>query len=256
MEHWYIIVANLEDHVGYVENTPVKLIELHPENYRTVRSIAGTEWYCGEEELQEISFVTDPVQFAKDMARMFYETRIEGESLYENEDVPREFIERVVDSPLHREIILRDIEADILWDLGMSPDDFQNEYGGYEYFAERHHDYEFAIDAHCERVWEVYNSDKERDRKDMEGSLNFQYEEAPEPQPVVLVTVEGGQIQHVGSNVPNTTVGIIDYDTVEDEGVRVEPAYHFHTFGDAISEPRSANEEQAYTELTSKIQII
>lgn len=49
----YVIVENLSDHVGY-DGENVQIIEAHEEDYFTVMNDRGDQWYCGEEELQEV----------------------------------------------------------------------------------------------------------------------------------------------------------------------------------------------------------
>ena len=49
----YTIVENLEDHVGY-KGEEVKITRKHDNDFFTVMNDRGDQWFCGEEELQEV----------------------------------------------------------------------------------------------------------------------------------------------------------------------------------------------------------
>jgi len=64
----YQIVKNIDDFVGY-KGQPVKIKGTHEDNYFTVMDSNGNEWYCGEEELQEIKTDTQPLYKVLDSKR-------------------------------------------------------------------------------------------------------------------------------------------------------------------------------------------
>lgn len=130
----------------------------------------------------------DPIEFAKQLADLLYEMRSESESLYENEEIPKEFINSVIDAPIHIEVMKRAMEADILWEIGLEPERFKNSAGEYEYEYWMY-DYAFAMDSHAERTWAIQSGKSDADRVKLQTSISFNTK-PPEGKKAYLVNVD------------------------------------------------------------------
>jgi hypothetical protein len=100
-----------------------------------------------EEENREAS--TPEENFARTNAEIIFQTRIEGEGLYVDDEMSKEFIESIVDDRYHSDIIKDMIRRDILNDVTLNPDNFdKDEDGNFTYDASMS-EYGFAIEEYC-----------------------------------------------------------------------------------------------------------
>jgi hypothetical protein len=85
----YVISENIDDHTGYVENTPVIIIETLPDNYFHVQDEKGNIWFVGEEELTAL-----PPQPSKEVLqpgqKYHIDMEFEGERLVDDVTVIEE----------------------------------------------------------------------------------------------------------------------------------------------------------------------
>lgn len=59
MEQKFLMVLNIDDHVGYAEGEPVEIVEGLPDDYFTVQDKNGNQWHVGLEEIKAIHAATD-----------------------------------------------------------------------------------------------------------------------------------------------------------------------------------------------------
>jgi hypothetical protein len=92
---------------------------------------------------------TDECYFARTNAKTIFEICIEGEFLYEDEEMSKEFIESIVDNPEHAERIKELIRLSILKDVMEHPEDFKKDEHGHFTYDYTMRDYGHAIDSYC-----------------------------------------------------------------------------------------------------------
>ena len=100
-----------------------------------------------EEENREAS--TPEENFARTNAEIIFQTRIEGEGLYVDDEMSKEFIESIVDDRYHSDIIKDMIRRDILNDVTLNPDNFDRDSNGDLTYDASMSEYGFAIEEYC-----------------------------------------------------------------------------------------------------------
>jgi len=96
---------------------------------------------------------TPEEEFARENAQNIFEIKIEGEFLYESEDMPKEFIEKIVDDSYHADIIKAKMRQAILEDLEKNPNEFQRDENGKLTYDAEMMDYGYVINEHCLEEW-------------------------------------------------------------------------------------------------------
>jgi hypothetical protein len=106
-----------------------------------------------EEERDLNSITNSPEEeFARQNAENIFQIHIEGTCLFDEESnggMPRDYIEKIVDDPLHMLIIKDQIRRDILNDLRVNPDNFDRDENGKLTYDATMYDYGFAIEEYC-----------------------------------------------------------------------------------------------------------
>ena len=100
-----------------------------------------------EEENRDAS--TPEENFARTNAEIIFQTRIEGEGLYVDDEMSKEFIESIVDDRYHSDIIKDMIRRDILNDVLLNPDNFDKDQDGNFTYDASMSEYGFAIEEYC-----------------------------------------------------------------------------------------------------------
>ncbi len=108
-----------------------------------------------DERSDKLDTETDEEYFARTNAEIIYQMRIEGTFLYENEDIPEEYIKSIVDDPEHAKKIKAIISANILKDVTNHPDNFSKDARGHFTYDATMYDYGFAIDDYCEKQFKA-----------------------------------------------------------------------------------------------------
>jgi hypothetical protein len=88
-------------------------------------------------------------KFARENASIIFQMHIEGTGLYENEDLPEEFIKTIIDDNMHASLIKNLIRRDILNDFRINPDNFETDPDGNLTYDASMYDYGFAIEEYC-----------------------------------------------------------------------------------------------------------
>lgn len=151
----YRIVANLDDHEGY-KGEELKVITNHGNDYYTVQNDKGLTWMVGEEELEII--LPKEEKFAKDMSVLLYEMRIEdinGTILTDsqNEQIPVDFIDKIIDDPKHADIVKTLIYESVLDAVKAAPRTFMNAESHYEYTSDCY-DHAYLVDSYVQAKYE------------------------------------------------------------------------------------------------------
>jgi hypothetical protein len=94
---------------------------------------------------------TDEEYFARINAENIFQMRIEGVSLYMDEEISKEFIESIVDDKEHAAIIKDIIRRNILRDVMNDSNDFMRDSEGCLIYDSTMYDYGFAIEDYCRR---------------------------------------------------------------------------------------------------------
>ena len=104
-------------------------------------------------ELEEERDASTPEEeFARTNADIIYQMHIEGTVLFDQEsngDMPKEFIEKIIDDPMHSSLIKNLIRLDILNDLRVNSDNFDRDDNGKLTYDATMYDYGFAIEEYC-----------------------------------------------------------------------------------------------------------
>lgn len=107
---------------------------------------------CLIDSLQEYA-ETPEQKFATENAQLIFEIAIEGEALYEDDEMPKEYIEEMIDDSFHMLIIKAKMRQAIFRDVTMYPKDFKrDENGKYTYDAEMS-DYSGVITIYCRELF-------------------------------------------------------------------------------------------------------
>jgi hypothetical protein len=104
-----------------------------------------------DEEKREES--TPEENFARTNAEIIFQMRIEGEGLYTDPEMSKEFIESIVDDRYHADLIKDAIRRDILNDVRVNPDNFDRDADGNLTYSADMQDYGFYIEEYC---WEQF----------------------------------------------------------------------------------------------------
>jgi len=91
--------------------------------------------------------------FARENATIIFQMRIEGEGLYENDDMSKEFIESIVDDSMHASAIKNKIRLRILENVTDLPDEFQRDENGKFTYDSTMMDYGFEIEEYCREIY-------------------------------------------------------------------------------------------------------
>lgn len=94
---------------------------------------------------------TPEEKFARTMADIIFQMHIESSSLYEDEDVPKEFIESIVDDDYHSTTIKNNIRLTIL-------DDINNNVISELKYTPEMYDYGYEIIDYCRHMYNIYNN--------------------------------------------------------------------------------------------------
>jgi len=100
-----------------------------------------------DEEKREES--TPEENFARTNAEIIFQIRIEGEGLYTDPEMSKEFIVSIVDDRYHADLIKDAIRRDILNDVLLNPDNFDRDSNGDLTYSADMLDYGFYIEEYC-----------------------------------------------------------------------------------------------------------
>ena len=92
-------------------------------------------------------------KFARENAEIIFQMRIESWSLYENDVMPKEFIEDIVDTPEHAKDIKNLMYATILKDVTENPGEFQKDEIGNFTCDHTMYDYGNVIEDYCQIIY-------------------------------------------------------------------------------------------------------
>lgn len=99
---------------------------------------------------------TDEEFFARNNAQSIFWMHIEGTGLYEEEEIPEEFIKSIVDDPVHAANIKDKIRRDILKDVQTNPGNFDRDPEGKLTYDYTMYDYGYATIEYCrDRYYET-----------------------------------------------------------------------------------------------------
>lgn len=90
-------------------------------------------------------------EYAEAMSQLLFEMRIESDFI--TEDVPEEYLNKIVDDPKHQVLIKKRIYDNVLEDAKRSPDNhkFEGEFG----YNTDTYDFAHAVDAYVEELYEA-----------------------------------------------------------------------------------------------------
>ena len=112
------------------------------------------------EKEEERDASTPEEKFARENADTIFQMHIEGTGLYENEDLPEEFIKTIIDDGMHASLIKNLIRRDILNDFRVNPDNFERDSDGNLTYDASMYDYGFAVEEYCrEKYYEGKTQD-------------------------------------------------------------------------------------------------
>ena len=118
-----------------------------------VDELGVPEMHVFDFELEEERDASSPEEeFARTNADIIFQMHIEGTVLFDEEsngNMPREFIEKIIDDSLHASLIKNLIRRDILNDLRVNPDNFDRDDNGKLTYDATMYDYGFAIEEYC-----------------------------------------------------------------------------------------------------------
>lgn len=96
---------------------------------------------------------TPEEKFARENAQIIFEIRIEGEGLYIDDEMSKEFIEGIVDDPYHMKVIKNLIRLEILEDVKTKPDEFHRDANGNLTYDADMLDYGFILEDYCREMF-------------------------------------------------------------------------------------------------------
>jgi len=99
---------------------------------------------------------TPEQKFSRENADNIFQMHIEGTCLFDEESnggMSREFIEKIVDDPLHIAIIKTMMRMDIENDLRVNSDNFDRDANGNLTYDATMYDYGFAIEEYCKKIF-------------------------------------------------------------------------------------------------------
>jgi|JFJP01.1.fsa_nt_gi hypothetical protein len=91
--------------------------------------------------------------FARENAQIIFQMRIEGEGLYVDDEMSKEFIEGIVDDEQHRSAIKNAIRLRILEEVQDFPNDFQRDADGKLTYDYTMYDYGYEIESYCREIF-------------------------------------------------------------------------------------------------------
>lgn len=98
--------------------------------------------------------------FARENAQTIFEMRIEGEGLYEDDEMSKEFIQGIVDNEQHATAIKNKIRNNILEEVQDFPNDFERDADGKLTYDYTMYDYGYAIESYCRELYYASKSKK------------------------------------------------------------------------------------------------
>ena len=103
---------------------------------------------------------TPEERFARENAQIIFEMRIEGEGLYVDDEMSKEFIQSIVDDSMHAVAIKNIIRHSILNDVKADPNDFERDENGKLTYDYTMYDYGYAIENYCREIHHMKNGRK------------------------------------------------------------------------------------------------